>query len=86
MPDPETLLPVVDSNKSAIKIPHIEVKITVGDEAISHCGAQFIDAIKFLADAEAAIRRSSGLKEPVDLTVSEIQKENMRKLMEGMRQ
>jgi len=85
MSDPETLLSVIDHNKSSVKIPHIEVTITVGDESISHYGAQFIDAIKFLADAEAAVRKHSGLKEPVDITVDAIQKENMRKLMEGFK-
>jgi len=85
MPYPATLPSVIDPNKSSVKIPHIEVKITVGDESIAHYGSQFIDAIKFIADAEAAVRAHSGLKEPVDITVDAIQKENMRKLMEGFK-
>ena len=62
-------------------VPHIEVKVKYKGEEVSQYCAHFIDAISFLCQAEAAIRRNSNLKEPVDNRTSIIQKENLTKLL-----
>ena len=38
------------------QVPCVEVKISYGDRAVSLQGAQFIDAIAFICDAERAFR------------------------------
>lgn len=38
------------------QVPSVEVKISYGDRTVSIQGAQFIDAIAFICDAERAFR------------------------------
>jgi len=62
-------------------IPHIEVRVQYNGEEVTQYCAHFIDAIGFLCQAEACIRRCKHLKEPVDNQTSIIQKENLAKLL-----
>jgi len=62
-------------------VPHIEVKVKYkGEEVSQHC-AHFIDAISFLCQAEAALRRGLKMKQPVDFDTTKIQQANMAKLL-----
>lgn len=62
-------------------VPHIEVKVKYkGKEAIQYC-AHFIDAISFLCEAEAALRRGLKMQQPVDVATTKIQQSNMEKLL-----
>lgn len=67
--------------ESPIEVPHIEVKVKFrGDEVTQYC-AHFIDAISFLCQAEAALRRGLKMRQPIDNETTKIQKANMAKLM-----
>ena len=62
-------------------IPHIEVKVEYNGEVVSQHCAHFIDGISFLCGCEAAIRRKTNMKEHIDTRTSELQKENLAKLL-----
>lgn len=51
------------------QVPSVEVKISYGDRTVSIQGAQFIDAIAFICDAERAFRL--GLNLPDGKTTDE---------------
>lgn len=67
--------------ESPIEVPHIEVKVKFGNEEATQYCAHFIDAISFLCQAEAALRRGLKMQQPVDNETTKIQKINMAKLM-----
>lgn len=62
-------------------IPHIKVSVKIGDEEVTHHGAQFIDAISFLCHCELSVRRSKNMTEPVDIQTAAIQKQNLKELL-----
>ena len=64
-------------------VPHIEVKVKYKGEEVSQYCAHFIDAISFLCQAEAALRRGLKMQQPVDNETIKIQKVNMTKLLGG---
>ncbi len=62
-------------------VPHIEVKVKYKGEEVSQYCAHFIDAISFLCQAEAALRRGLKMQQPVDFDTTKIQQANMAKLL-----
>lgn len=65
----------------AAEVPHIKVTVEYkGDEADIYC-AHFIDAISFLCHCEAMLRKGIHLKQPVDISTSEIQRHNLAELI-----
>jgi len=62
-------------------MPKIQVKIEYEGHEATHYGAHFIDAISFLCQAEAAIRRGAKLDTPVDVVSEQIGRENLKKLL-----
>ena len=62
-------------------IPQIKVVVGYGEDQAEYMGSHFIDAIGFLVQCEAGIRRSQNLKEPVDVSTTKIGKEQLRKLL-----
>ena len=66
-------------------IPHIKVTVECEGYTAEHIGSHFIDAIKFLVDCEAIIRRNSNLNTPVDVETTKIGKRNLEMLMSGNR-
>ena len=69
--------------ESPEEVPHIEVKVKFRDEEITQYCAHFIDAISFLCQAEAALRRGLKMQQPVDNETTKIQKANLEKLLGG---
>ena len=55
--------------------PYITVSVEYNGDTVKQYCTHFIDAIGFLCQAEASIRRNSNLKEPVDNRTSITQKE-----------
>lgn len=62
-------------------VPHIKVEVKYKGEEVSQYCAHFIDAISFLCQAEAALRRGLKMQQPVDNETTKIQKANMAKLL-----
>lgn len=62
-------------------IPQIKVVVGYGKDQAEYMGSHFIDAIGFLVECEAWIRRSQNLKEPVDVSTTKIGREQLRKLL-----
>lgn len=64
-------------------IPHVHVSVTFRGETIMQDGQHFIDAIHFLCRAEEAVRNNLGFAEPTDCATSNLQRENLRRLLKG---
>ena len=63
-------------------IPRIEVSVEFRGQTVKHIGGQFIDAIRFLCEAEKSVRDSLGLKVECDPETDKLQKANLLRLLE----
>lgn len=64
------------------QLPKIKVTVEYNGKVAEHYGAHFIDAISFLCHAEEAIRRGRCVNEPVDISTTDIGKQNLKELVD----
>lgn len=74
------------SSAGSKKLPCIKVTVEYNGKVAEHYGAHFIDAISFLCHAEEAVRLGRGVNEPVDISTTEIGKQNLKELMDRRNQ
>lgn len=79
---PPTKETPIESSADRKKLPHIKVTVEYNGKVAEHYGAHFIDAISFLCHAEEAVRLGRGVNEPVDISTTEIGKQNLKELMD----